>query len=157
MAGFQNFGDATDKPVGINVAAVVAVIVCLCLYFLCSFHFHPREGKIEAWLPFDRSLGPGELMKGEISVVLNWDPATGRTVHQVRHQEPAVSAEEMMVSVREIADGYKRAGDTVYPLVIDSAPDVPWKDVVHVMDLCKVNSIDYFRFAARRRGIDDKP
>ena len=156
MAGSQNPGEASDNPVGINVTAMVDIIFCLCLFFMCSFHFKQLQGKIETWLPKEGCVcpgEPGELMKGEIVVVMHWDPAAGRTVHGVRHQPPAGSAEELMQSVLEIADGYKRAGNTVY-LGINSAPDVPWRDVVHVMDLCKGNKIERLEFAAPQRAIE---
>lgn len=40
-----------DNPVGINVTAMVDIIFCLCLFFMCSMHFKQIEGKLESWLP----------------------------------------------------------------------------------------------------------
>ena len=54
MGGSQNIGEASDNPVEINVTAMVDVIFCLCIFFMCSFHFKQLEGKIDTWLP-----GPG--------------------------------------------------------------------------------------------------
>ena len=157
MAGSQNPGEASDNPVGINVTAMVDIIFCLCLFFMCSFHFKQLQGKIDTWLPKDRGIfqgQAGELVKDEIVVVMHWDPATRRTVHKLRNQPAVGSAEELMQSGLQIADGYNRAGNTTYPLVIDSAPDVPWRDVVHFMDLCKGNSIERLELAAPRRDIE---
>ena len=157
MAGSQNIGEASDNPVAINVTAMVDVIFCLCIFFMCSFHFKQLQGKIETWLPKDRGIfqGPSSsLVKDEICIVMRWDPGTRSTICNVRFQKPAASEDELMQSVMEIAAGYDRAGNTTYPLIIDSQPDVPWQDVIHVMDLCKRNNIQRLEFAAPERAIE---
>ena len=53
MGGSQNIGEASDNPVEINVTAMVDVIFCLCIFFMCSFHFKQLEGRVDAWLPKD--------------------------------------------------------------------------------------------------------
>ena len=40
-----------DNPVALNVAPMVDIIFCLCIFFMCSFHFKQLEGKFESWLP----------------------------------------------------------------------------------------------------------
>jgi len=44
-------GESPDNPVAINVTAMVDVIFCLCVFFMCSLHFRQVEGKFETWLP----------------------------------------------------------------------------------------------------------
>jgi biopolymer transport protein ExbD len=157
MAGSQNIGEASDNPVAINVTAMVDVIFCLCLFFMCSLHFKQLQGKIETWLPKDRGIFQGEassLVKDEIAIVMRWDPTSRSTVSNIRFQKPAASEDELMLAVRAIADDYDRAGNTTYPLIIDAQPDVPWQDVVHIMDLCKRNNIQRIEFAAPERPIE---
>lgn len=152
MAGSQNIGESSDNPVAINVTAMVDVIFCLCIFFMCSFHFKQLEGKIDTWLPKDRGIFQGainnDLVKDEVRVVMRWDAPTKVTVRKVAHNNPVGSDEELVRDIRQIADGYNQAGNTSWPLVIDGTAEVPWQDVVHVMDLCKRNQIERIEFAA---------
>ncbi len=156
MAGSQNIGEASDNPVAINITAMVDVIFCLCLFFMCSFHFKQLQGKIESWLPKDRGVfqGPAsELVKDEICIVMRWDAGASATIRSLRHQEPIGTDDELIQAVVQIADGYRRSNNNKFPLVIDAEPAVPWRDVVHVMDLCKRNGIERIEFAAPERPI----
>src|SRR2546426_4995004 len=56
MAGGASIGEEADNPVAINATAMVDVIFCLCIFFMCSFHFKQLEGKLDSWLPKD--VGP---------------------------------------------------------------------------------------------------
>src|SRR5262245_63594062 len=84
MGGTQNIGEASDNPVEINVTAMVDVIFCLCIFFMCSFHFKQLEGKIDAWLPKGHgnqinNAPPPPVILEEIRVFMRWDPARGTT------------------------------------------------------------------------------
>ena len=35
-----------------------------------------------------------------------------------------------------------------FPVLIDATPDVPWQEVIHVMDLCKKEKLERIEFAA---------
>ena len=156
MAGSQNIGEASDNPVSINVTAMVDVIFCLCIFFMCSFHFKQLQGKIDTWLPKDRGIfqgAAGEIQKEEICVVLRLDSGSGMVIRKLRGQPPVADDQGLMAAVLQIAEGYKQAGNTKFPLTIDATPDVPWDDVVHVMDLCKRNNIERIEFAAPEREI----
>src|SRR5262245_66323574 len=87
MGGTQNIGEASDNPVDINVTAMVDVIFCLCIFFMCSFHFKQLEGKIDAWLPKDKGNLIGQMttppILEEIRVFMRWDPARSATVRKV--------------------------------------------------------------------------
>ena len=88
MAGSQNIGESSDNPVAINVTAMVDVIFCLCLFFMCSFQFKQLEGKIESWLPKDRGLNNTAdtpvLVREEIRIHMSWDQAASATRLRVR-------------------------------------------------------------------------
>ena len=56
MAGSSNIGEASENPVALNVTAIVDIVFCLCLFFMCSLKFKQLEGKIETWLPKDRGV-----------------------------------------------------------------------------------------------------
>ena len=155
MAGSSSIGEAQENPVGINVTPMVDVIFCLCLFFMCSFHFKQLQGKIETWLPKDRGVfqGPASsgLTKDEIVVVMRWDGT--QTTRKVKGYGAAGSDGELIQNIRSIADGFDKSNNT-WPLVIDAGPDVPWQDVVNVMDLCKGNNIERIEFGAPQREIE---
>src|SRR4029453_10493939 len=99
MAGTQNVGESSDNPVAINVTAMVDVIFCLCLFFMCSFHFKQLEGKIETWLPKDTGVNPGlteKIILEEIRIVLQRDPGSGSTVRRVGNRAPAADDPELL-------------------------------------------------------------
>src|SRR4051794_23190017 len=43
-----------DDAISVNVTPLIDVIFCLCLFFMCSFHFKQLEGKMDSWLPKDK-------------------------------------------------------------------------------------------------------
>ena len=159
MAGSQNIGEAADNPVAINITAMVDVIFCLCIFFMCSFHFKQLEGKIDSWLPKDRGIFNNDpyfdnnLVKDEIRIVMNWDNATQATNRKVTHFNWVQTDEELVRNILEMADSYRKVGNTTFPLIIDAQPDVPWADVVHVMDLCRQNGIEKIEFGAPEQEI----
>jgi biopolymer transport protein ExbD len=147
MAG----GPAEDNPVGINITAMVDIIFCLCLFFLCSMHFKQLECKIETWLPKDRGVNttpPEKVVLEEIRVFMRWDGASGQTTRKVGNRGAVTTDEELMKIVNQMAMDYQKAGKAEFPVLIDSTEDVPWADVIHVMDLCKKDNIQRIEFAA---------
>jgi len=153
MAGNTNIGEETDNPVGINATAMVDVIFCLCLFFMCSFHFKQLEGKIQTWLPKESGvLGPSTADKiplEEIRIVLEWDARAEASVRRVGNRPPAGSDAELTNAVLEMSADYKKLGKKDFPVLLDVARKVPWRDVVHVMDLLKQVKLDRIEFAGR--------
>ncbi|HTF56374.1 MAG TPA: biopolymer transporter ExbD [Planctomycetota bacterium] len=141
MAGGQNPGEASDNPVAINVTAIVDVIFCLCLFFLCSIHFKVLEGKIETWLP-KHGNQPGlaaDRLLEPIRVVLTWNHDAARTIRRVGNREASSDAELADLLLR-----FPKAGDP--PVQIDATTEVPWKDVVRVIDIARQNGLDRLEF-----------
>ena len=151
MAGSQNIGEASDNPVSLNLTAMVDVIFCLCIFFMCSFHFKQLEGKMETWLPKDRGQGPGapdKVVLEEIRVIFRWDGNTNVTIRKVGNRAPAQAYSDLMAVILQMVNDYKKAGKTDFPVLLDSDNDVPWADVIHVMDLCKQENIERIEFTA---------
>jgi biopolymer transport protein ExbD len=151
MAGSQNIGESSDNPVAINVTAMVDVIFCLCLFFMCSFHFKQLEGKIESWLPARGSepIASTLIVPEEIRITMSWDRSAGAT--RLRVGDGAVLDEaDLLAEVRRLRDDYRRAGKTDWPVVIDAESVVPWKDVVHIMDRCRKEEIARIEFTSPR-------
>jgi biopolymer transport protein ExbD len=151
MAGSQNIGEASDNPVAINITAMVDVIFCLCLFFMCSFKFKQLEGKIDTWLPKDRGVfntAPQKVVLEEIRVFLRWDPQRSVTIRKVGNKGAVGSDQQMMQLINSMVADYKKAAKTDFPVLIDATGDVPWQDVIKVMDLCKKDNIERIEFAA---------
>jgi biopolymer transport protein ExbD len=149
VAGSSNIGEASDNPVGINVVPMVDVIFCLCLFFMCSLKFKQLEGKIETWLPKDRGVEqtiPDKVVLEEIRVFMRW--VDNRTVIKVGNRAPANSDNELMQTILQLSNDYKKLGKQDFPVLIDALEDVPWKDVIHVLDLCKKEKLERIEFAA---------
>lgn len=150
MAGGGNIGEASDNPVAINVTAMVDVIFCLCIFFMCSLHFKQLEGKIDTWLPKDRGAQagkPDKITLEEIRVFMRWDEGARATTRSVGNRGGVTSDDDLMTLVKQMCADYKNAGKTDFPVKIDATGDVPWADVVHVLDLCQTNNIERIEFA----------
>jgi biopolymer transport protein ExbD len=160
--GSQNIGESSDNPVAINVTAMVDVIFCLCIFFMCSFHFKQLEGKIDTWLPKDRGVFTNvkldKVVLEEIRVFMRWDPATKTTTRKVGNRGMFNSDQDLQNVVQQMTNDYKKAGKTDFPVLIDATADVPWKDIVHVIDLCKAINVERLEFAAPfEYGVQPKP
>jgi len=151
MGGGGNIGEASDNPVEINVTAMVDVIFCLCIFFMCSFHFKQLEGKIDAWLPTDKGNQSGQVIERplleEIRVFMRYDPASGLTTRKIGNRPPVGSDGELISTIQSMKADYDRANKLEVPVLIDSTPDVPWHEVVHVVDLCKAQKLSKIEFA----------
>jgi biopolymer transport protein ExbD len=152
MAGSSSIGEENDNPVAINVTAMVDVIFCLCLFFMCSFHFKQLEGKIETWLPKQSgvvaSSAADKIILEDIRIILQWDDRTGATARRLGGLPPANSDSELMSAVVKMSSDYIKLGRKDFPVLLDVARDVPWKDVVHVMDILKKEKLERIEFTA---------
>jgi biopolymer transport protein ExbD len=153
VAGSSNIGEASDNPVGVNAVPLVDVIFCLCLFFMCSLKFKQLEGKIETWLPKDRGVEqtpPEKIVLEEIRVFMRWQD--NQTVRKVGNRAPVRPGPEgdieLMQIINQMSNDYKKLGKTEFPVLIDALGDVPWRDVIHVLDLCKMDKLERIEFAA---------
>ena len=149
MAAGGNIGEESDNPVGINITAMVDIIFCLCLFFMCSLHFKQVEGKIDSWMPKDRGVNEGEIKPQleEIRIFMKWDHASSTVIRKVGSRNPVANDEELLDIIRANIKDYARLGKTEVPVVVDSTDAVPWKDVVHLLDLCKKEGLSKINFA----------
>ncbi|MEK7448454.1 MAG: biopolymer transporter ExbD [Planctomycetota bacterium] len=147
MAGSTNIGEGSDNPVDINIVPMVDVIFCLCLFFMCSFHFKALEGKIESWMPTTKGPddGPPPPLE-DIRIRMLWDTITSRTNIRVGSRPISSDSELQGVLLASVND-YKKLGKLDVPANINADPQVPWQKVVGVMDICKNIKIEKIEFA----------
>lgn len=153
MAG----GSSEDDAISVNVTPLIDVIFCLCLFFMCSFHFKQLEGKLSSWLP--REEGPREApaqlihVVDEIRISVTLEPSSSRVVLRFGNRDVADLDELEGLVACGFEDLRSRAPDP--KVVIDGERRVPWRSIVAVLDRCRKRGIDKVEFAQampERRG-----
>ena len=146
MAGSQNIGEQSDNPVALNVTAIVDIVFCLCLFFMCSLHFKQLEGRIETWLP-RQGTHPIALetppVIDDIRITLTWD---GTRTHR------KVGAREVATDLDLVEALHRYPKTFQLKVAIDAGCDVPWADAVRVLDLCKRNRFEKITFVEPFEG-----
>ena len=156
MAGAATPGESSDNPVGINITAMVDIIFCLCIFFMCSFHFRQLEGKMESWLPKDRGVNATPVKQvelEEIRIFLHFNPNAADAAEAVRRQimsQPVTDDANFRQVLRGLAGNYARQGLGEVPVIIDSDPQVPWREVVNCLSLCRQEGLQKLQFAGPR-------
>ncbi|MBI3267390.1 MAG: biopolymer transporter ExbD [Planctomycetes bacterium] len=151
MAGSMMADGSDENPVPLNVTPLVDIIFCLCLFFLCSFHFKQLEGRMESWLPKDAGPPEGPAMARpeleEIRIGMKWLPAANRVERRV-NQRDVENDLELRAVLGERRANFAATGMPQPRVTIDAEPGVPWKDVVAVASLCRQVRFDKIEFAA---------
>jgi biopolymer transport protein ExbD len=143
MAG----GADEDNPVGINVVAMVDIIFCLCVFFMCSFKFKQLEGKFSSWLPKGKGTGSmSDTVIQEIRIAMFWDPQKEKTRRQYGTRT-IESDDELQALIKGAHDDFVRMNKPDIPVIIDAEARVPWEEVVNVINICKGLNIDNIEFA----------
>src|SRR5688500_14856683 len=148
-------GNSEDNPVELNVTAMVDIIFCLCLFFMCSFHFKQLQGRIDSWLPRDKGVNAGTpetVLLEEIRVIIRYDPGEGTITKLGSHR--VANLEELGDLLLQSYADYEKIGKKKedVPIIIDAFPTVPWRDVIMVMNTCKVRGLEKIEFAAPMPG-----
>jgi biopolymer transport protein ExbD len=145
MAGSSS-GDG-EEPVSLNVTPLIDIIFCLCIFFMCSFHFKQLQGSIDSWLPktHGNDKTPAPLVADEIRITLRARASGTEIVFGAR---PVASLDELEGLVRdEWADLGSRSKRDASSVILDGEPGVPWRDVVSVLDRMKKLEIPRVEFA----------
>ncbi len=139
MAG--SVGESADNPVPMNVVPLIDIIFCLCIFFMCSFHFKQLEGKIESWLPTDKGSNVTEIQMeavlDEVRIIMTYN-VDAKQVELRLGGAQVSNLGELEQLVDQSLDDYERAGKDrmQVPVIIDAMLHVPWRDVVQVMNVC---------------------
>jgi biopolymer transport protein ExbD len=151
MAGTSTPGEASENPVPLNVTPLIDVIFCLCIFFMCSFHFRQLEGKMESWLPKDRGVQNVQVQKvdiEEIRIFLRFDDKAADAQAAVKRQimsKPVTDDKNFLDVLRAQTANYKNLAEV--PVIIDAEPQVPWREVVTSLSLCQQVGLQKLQFA----------
>jgi biopolymer transport protein ExbD len=136
-------GNQEENPVAINVVAMVDIIFCLCLFFMCSLKFKPLDAKFDSWLPKNKGGRQSANMNpviDEIRVIMSWNKEQNRLERLFGQQ--AISNdpqgdERLKNLIRDSYNDYKARGNPDVAVILDAGGMVPWTHVVNVMDIAK--------------------
>ena len=142
-------GSDEDNPVGINVVAMVDVIFCLCLFYMCSFKFKQLEGKFDSWLPLDKGtagVASTQALIQEIRVAMYWNPDLKVTVRKFLTRT-VENDEELQGLIHDQHADNLRLGREDVPVIVDAEAKVPWHEVITVINLAKREKVQKIEFA----------
>jgi len=154
MAGSQ---DPNENPVAINVVPMVDVIFCLCVFFMCSLKFTELEGKFKSWLPKDKGqvATQSQAVPEEIRFAVLWDPQTNHT--RVKFVTRDITGDKKTMDdaiqtiIRDSKATFERINKPKVPVIIDGGPDVPWEEILNIVNLAKRENIENIEFAAGKK------
>jgi len=148
MAGSTNVGgDSNDNPVPLNVTAMVDIIFCLCIFFMCSFKVKAVEGKMDSWLPKNTGMLTNVKVEDSLEplrIVLVHNPTGGKTLRFLERR-PVESIDQLATLVRESKADRQRTGNKCN-VALDAGTVVPWEDVVDVVNVCRAEKVDEIQF-----------
>ncbi|MFO0985194.1 MAG: biopolymer transporter ExbD [Planctomycetota bacterium] len=142
--GSQMGGDSNDNPVPLNVTAMVDIIFCLCIFFMCSFKVKAIEGRMDSWLPKNTGMLTNAPPSNDepLRIILIREAGNPKTLRFIE-KRPIESIEQLQSLVRDAkAD---RRGDKLN-VAIDAGTKVPWEDVVDVVNVCRNEKADNIEF-----------
>lgn len=143
-------GGDDDNPVPVNCVALIDIIFCLCLFFMCALKFKQLEGKIDSWLPKDKGVHGSPVTNPvleEIRVILKWDNDARRVITKLGARDVENEAALGELLSQSHAD-FENLGKPDVPVIIDAEPRVPWKAVIGVLNVCKRHNLEKIEFAA---------
>ncbi len=143
-------GGDEDNPVPVNVVALIDILMCLLLFYMCSAKFAALEGRMDAWLPKDKGAGPGQAtakVLDEVRIKLSWE--NEKTIRRFgqRIVEEDTELTNLIVGQYEALRNAKKKEDPDPTVILEANKPVPWRDVIRVMDLCRKNKIEKLEFA----------
>lgn len=160
-------GEGDGSP--LDMTSMIDVVFLLLIFFMCATKFKMPEGALRSYLPRNRGGAPSTptLTKG-CRVTLTTE--AGRTLcmaddtlisnqyetdfERARGLAPGPSLDEVENHIQRRKDNYRGLAETGLPVIIDFAPNVPWKYVVDVLNICHRVGVEDISFAAPEIPID---
>ncbi len=175
--------EATGEP---TLTPLIDITFLVLIFFLVAVKMRATEGRIDAFLPRDRGLGPTPIgpIVPDPRIALRWvDPATG---HETRaeHGRARLYLDRLALPDRAAAEpcgrcagthpapdfgalarrleAQRRAGGGRAPggppaVTLDARPAVPWRYVVSALDACLRAGVRDVTFAGAAGPEQDGP
>ena len=135
----------------LNMTPMIDVVFQLLIFFMCSLHFKTLEGKMTSYLPKDKGLQSTAVVNpilNEVGVFLDFDKKVMRTKFSVGNTR-FEDYKEFVSTIVTTYQGLAAAKADKPPVVkIRPTQEVPFRDVVKVLDSCKAQGIINVEFEA---------
>ncbi|MDQ7778866.1 MAG: biopolymer transporter ExbD [Planctomycetota bacterium] len=132
----------------LNMTPMIDVIFQLLIFFMCTIRFRTMEGKLQSYLPKDRGDDRDirVVLMPDMRVNISYDEQSGRTswrFDQSRFTD-LNRLEEAIVAKHQRCPVFN---DRPVPVIVDADPNVPFSEVVRILDMCTGRGIEKVEFA----------
>lgn len=127
-----------ENPVPVNATALIDIIFCLVLFFMCGLKFKQLEGYMDSWMPKGWGVQPSaiaSLPPDEIRIAVRHDTGAVVTSFGAR---PVVDRYELARLIKETDAETIGAGQKAARVVIDAERGVPYPAVIAALDAVKL-------------------
>ena len=90
--------------------------------------------------------GPEKVVLEQIRICLSRKPGREETVRRVGNRAESPTIEDVMHHVLTMVADYGKAGKTEAPIYVDPGLDVPWQDVIQIVDICRKERLGPIEF-----------
>jgi biopolymer transport protein ExbD len=167
-----------EEPLELNLTPMIDVVFQLLVFFLCATKFPEPEGVLKSWLPKNKGQATSipNIDPGSVRLVLrmagadvtcqyedNSSPtgfsyfsSASRYDFQTRTDEVIPRWDEVEQHLAQAKAKYRKTGvgDEGLPVIIDFGPDVPWKHVVEILNICTGLELTNLQIAAQEMPYD---
>lgn len=163
-----------EESIELQLTPMIDVVFQLLVFFLCVTKFPDPEGLIKSWLPKDKGQDAATtivtlddarvILRMESGMVVgsypdNASPDGFVAFEQVTVYDPIAMSDETVPDWRLVAqylahrrDSYREVGvgeSRGLPVILDFAPDVPWRHVVELLNICSAQGLTNLQIAAQ--------
>jgi hypothetical protein len=96
--------------------------------------------------------GPEKVILEQIRIILSRKPGREETVRKVGNRAESPTIEDLMHIVLTMVADYGKAGKAEAPIHIDPGADVPWEDVLQIVEICRKERLGPVEFVPPVRG-----
>ena len=119
-------------------------VIALFVLVACGAH---DDDAVDHAKTSDHQPGPPARDRiSEVRVALVWDETT-QTVHRKMGDREYPNDDDLAKAISEAHDAWVKKGKPDAPVTIDASSDIPWAEVIKVVNLIKKLGIDKIEFA----------
>ncbi len=148
MAKKRNTGSGNPEIPQLNMTPMIDVVFQLLIFFMCSIHFRTMEGKLQSYLPKDKGMRNVSFqpLVQEVRIIVKYAEDTG-VVSMWMGETKYPNHDTLMNAVQSKYEEYRRTITRPVPVIIDTDKNVPYREVVRILDMCSGRNIEGCEFA----------
>ncbi len=148
MARKRSSGSNKPDIPPLNMTPMIDIVFQLLIFFMCSIRFRTMEGKLQSYLPKDKGMRnvAFQPLVQEVRILLKYNEDTG-IVSMWMGETKFPNHDTLINAVHAKHEEYKRIISRPVPVIIDADKNVPYREIVKVLDMCSGRGIDGCEFA----------